>query len=236
MESYKPWITIRITHDYFLTNKSNIILELEAKTQKILVELGVILRNSNDSEWILYKPDNLTSANKTKLAKSLKFYLKTIDPNFYYYTDSELVVESTFFKINNTDKKEIWKELEIFCNQISFEREQNITININSLCKFFEFIIIPKPDSQSHEMKLTEEKNSLIFNSAAVDILTPNKAVSRFVSSEKICLKESYDYKISLWEMGEEGNKILKNQMPFPNSSAVSVLNSEDTISSYLYF
>lgn len=235
MKAYKPWITIKVTHDYFLTNKSNIALEPEAKTRKLFEELGIILRNVNDSEWILFKQDNLTSSNNSELAKNLKFYLKAIDPNFYYYTNSELIVDSNFFKIKNTEKKGAWKELEILAHLVPLEN-QDITIKIHSLCKFFEFIIIPKPNSQSHVMKLTEEKNSLTFNSSEVDILKQNKSVCRFVSSEKVCLKESYDYKISLWEVSEKGNKMLQHGMPFPNSSAVSVLNSEDTISSYLYF
>jgi len=228
------WITIKIAHDYFLTDKNCIDLEPESNTNLILRKLGISIKKEDNCHWKLLKRPN---SDDQKLVETLKFNLKITDPDFYYYTNPEVIVDNEILQIKNSGKKEIWKRLEIQADATSLEKDHFININIKSISKFFEFIIIPKPDSENQIMKLTEDENALTFNPDQIDIFSSDqKSVYRFVSSEKIYLRESYNYKISLWDVSQKAKKILFDAIPFPNSSAISVLNSDDTISSYIYF
>ncbi len=231
------WITIKIAHDYFLTDKNYINLEPESNTNLILQRLGILIKKEDNCNWKLLKKADGEMEYDPKLLETLKFNLKINDPDFFYYTNPEVIVDNEILQIKNSDKKGIWKQLEIHTKSASLKKEHFINVNIKSISKFFEFIIIPKPDSENQVMKLTEDKNALIFNPDEIDLFySDQKSVYRFVSSEKIYLRESYNYKISLWDVSQKAKKILFDAIPFPNSSAISVLNSDDTISSYIYF
>lgn len=235
--TFDNWITIKITHDYFLNDTNCLQLVPEPKTNLILNKLGILLQRENKCTWKLLKRANGEITDDANLTKILKFNLKATDPDFYYYSDPEVIADNPILKIKSSSKKGIWKKLEILATPDFLEKQHLVNVPIKSLSKFFEFIIIPQPDSEHHVMKLTEDKNDLIFNPDEIDIFqSDQKSVYRFVSSEKIYLRESYNYKISLWEIHPNNKKILFDMIPFPNSSAISVLDSEDTISSYIYF
>lgn len=225
---------ITLEHDYFFENIDYIELEPDSKTKLKLQKLGFLFKKKDSSNWMLFHPKETVNL---KQIGSLKFNLKVLDPDFYYYTGQIANINNNTSRLLDYNKKGIWKQLEISFDDQFMTQEHLITVSIKSISKFFEFIIIPKPDSTTKFMKLIEDSGQLTFNPDQIDLFhSDQKSVFRFVSSEKIALRESYHYKISLLQTDQDGNEMILNKIPFPNSSAISVLNSEDTISSYLYF
>lgn len=236
--TFSIWAKITIKHDFFYTNQNYIDLQPDLKTAKLLSKLGFLFKKENGSVFMIFKQDSAKKSSSIKRGEVLRFNLTVKDPDFFYYTNDEIETTSEISKITTTCKSGIWKQLEIRIDELTLNQDQFIDVNIKSVSKFFEFIIIPKPESSPQVMKLTEDKNNLIFHPDEIDIFQADqKSVYRFVSTEKIYLKEAYDYKISLWKIEKDGNKKkLFDKIATPNSSAISVINSGDTISSYIYF
>ena len=233
--TFDIWAKITFKHDFFHTKQNYINLKPDLKTEKLLLKLGLVFKKEDDSTWIILRKNKEKITVKSEI---LKFNMTIIDPDFFYYTNENFEITNEISKIKTFGKQGVWKQLEIHIDDFVLKQNQFIDVNIKSVSKFFEFIIIPKPESTHQIMKLTEDKNNLIFHPDEIDIFqAEQKSVYRFVSAEKIYLRESYDYKISLWEIEKDGTKKqIFDKIASPNSSAISVINSGDTISSYIYF
>jgi hypothetical protein len=233
--TYSAWITIKITHDFFVNGRNGITIVPTRDTHKLLTRAGIIIKQSDSSTWLLLKQEGQNEIIEEDLIGQLDFCLMNTDSGFYYYTDDAVEEGKPVWELAHVGKNGIWKTLTINVDKALLAQKTIIAIAIGSPEKFLEFLVIAKSGNRP-PLALREDNGKLVFTQSEVDFPGEPLPVYRFITKEPVALKEAYNYRIQLWEVKENGESLLSNGIPFPKTSAASVINSQNTISSYFYF
>lgn len=233
--TYSAWMTIKITHDYFVKGSNCITIKPTPDTHKVLTKAGVIIKQSDSGTWQLLKQEGRNEIVKEGVTEQLEFCLMNTDPGFYYYTNNEVVNDMSVWELKDVGSYGIWKMLRVNVDNILFGQKISVNIEISSTEKFLEFLVIAKSGNRP-PLTLKEDNDKLVFKQFEVDFPGEPLPVYRFITTKPVALKEAHDYKIRLWEMKENGESLLSSGLPFPKASSFSIINSQTTISSYFYF
>ena len=233
--TYTAWITITISHDYFINGSNCITLVPTRDTHKLLTKGGIIIRRSGNGTWLLLKQEGLNEIVEEELIGQLEFCLMNTDAGFYYYTNTAVADEMPVWGLKDVGKNGIWKVLTIYVDKGLLKHKTAVNIEIESVEKLLEFLIIAKSGNRP-QLLVREDNDKLVFDQSQVDFPGEPLPVYRFVTTTPVALKEAHDYKIRLWEVKENGESLLSSGLPFPKASSSSIIDSQNTISSYFYF
>lgn len=233
--TYSVWMTIKITHDYFVKGSNCITIKPTPDTHKVLTRAGVIIKQSDSGTWLLLKQEGRDEIVKEGATEQLEFCLMTADSGFYYYTNNNVANGVPVWELKDVGSYGIWKMLTVYADNTLFSQKVTVNVGISSTEKFLEFLVIAKSGNRP-PLTLKEDNDKLVFNQFEVDFPGEPLPVYRFITTEPVALKEAHDYKIRLWEVKENGESLLSSGLPFPKASSLSIINSQNTISSYFYF
>jgi hypothetical protein len=232
---YNVWLTIKIAHEYYSGNRNGLTLVPTAGTLKLLAKEGILIRQPDSCTWILLRQENIDVVTLNELDTGLAFYIKDIDPGFYYVTDSGIQNSGTGWKIEDTNTTGVWKMLVVSIDGTMPADGPVVDITLSSAQKFLEFIVIARSGNRI-PLLLKESKDRLAFNVSEINFPGEEQPVYRFITQSRVPLKGAYDHNIGLWEQKENGEVLLSSTIPFPKATSVSVMSPTDTISSYFYF
>ncbi|MEL1242811.1 hypothetical protein AAEO56_00945 [Flavobacterium sp. DGU11] len=233
--SYTVWLTIKIAHEYYLGDRNGFTLVPSGNTSKVLSKAGILVRQQDKCTWIFLRQDSPDAAAANELMIDLSFYIKDIDPGFYYCTDSSMQYTGTGWRIDDINSPEVWKMLIVTIDRTMLADCPAVDVTLCSAQKFLEFIVIAKSGNRI-PLLLKETKERLTFNVSEIDFPREERPVYRFITQSRVTLKEIYDLNIGLWEQKENGQVLLSSNIPFPKPASASVMSPTDTISSYFYF
>lgn len=241
---YKVWITITITHGYHHPDNCGIILETADESVWLMKKADLLLHRQSNTKWMLLKPE--TEKDKVNPAELvLKEYEGTLNFNliektheFYYYTewDKEGHNGSGWSLQNRKGPVPNKKQLQIRMTPDLLKRTPGITITIPNREAFWELILISRYNPEAYPVELRENTGKIKFSSPEVIPFPGEKKAFRCTSEIPIPMKEIYDYKISLWEKREKGERLLSSHIPHPRPDSVSVTSPQNMITSYFYF
>jgi|GEM_PF-1600825 len=233
--SYTKWITITVAHHYFDGKKCCLDLEPDPRTYGMLIKAGMRFKQVNPVTWLIIKPDASHTPLPVDAGEELVFHLKNATDEFYYYTDTLTVTGAA--NVSKALKNGTWKTLNIPLTQALIDEVSAVSLAISSKTKIWEFILIPKYTDNCEKLELKEARAKLLFEEdGKKQFPGEDKDVFRFVSTAPVSLKEIYDYKISLWELKENGENLLSTALVLPKPAAHSWFSAQDTITSYFYF
>lgn len=234
--TYSVWITIKITHDYFVKERNCITIVPTRETHKALTRAGILVKQSDSCTWLLLKEEGLSEIIEEDLVGVMDFCLMNTEAGFYYYTDNNVAEGKPVWQLATVGKNGIWKTLTVNVDkELLKQKATTIDIAIGSPEKFLEFLVIARSGNRP-ALELREDNGKLVFNQSDVDFPGEPLPVYRFITDKPVALKEVYNYSIQLWELKESGESLLSNNIPFPKTAAASMINSQNTISSYFYF
>lgn len=233
--TYTAWITIKIEHTFFVNGGNGVTIIPTRDTHKLLTRTGVIIKQSGSSTWLLLKEEGRSEIVEEDLIGKLEFCMMNNDPGFYYYTDNVIKDSKPVWEVIPVAKNGIWKTLAVTIDKQLLNQKIIIDITVGSAEKFLEFLVIAKSGNRS-QLALKESNGKLVFKQSEIDFPGESLPVYRFVTDKPIQLKEVYNYSIQLWELKENGESLLSNNVPFPKAASASAISPQNTISSYFYF
>ncbi len=244
--TYKVWITITVRHTFFHTENAGVELKETDATSRFLQKSGLLFRKQNAAQWVLLKPEtepgtlNLCNLILKEAETFLDFELLIKSPDFYYMTrweDTGLQSTSAGIRFRAGEEGgKIPKYLQVRIDPQFPERPGEIPITLPCREVRWEYILIPKYGNNTYPVELKESQDRLIFSVPEPISFPGEKEVYRSISSSFIPMKETYPYKIGLWERRENGRRLLNNHMPFPKVTSASVVEPGEVISSYFYY
>lgn len=258
MDNYCSIYRLRIEHGYFRENVCRTI-SISPPGPSLMKRKGILFKQIAVNEW-----DIICDSSKIGvdiLTGVLTFGISISDPAFILYTDWAGFNPSSSYRLElpatTTDAVTAIKQTQgkrminsCFCT-VELQFTENMLKEIQSgklqtnILKFYpkavkwEYFFIPrngKEDSGSNFV-LKESDDKIIFSEPqAVEIL--GKKALRFLSNDKITIKEYYNYRINLLEMISDGTQIKKTlikDMPYPKPG--NFLNVQtDVIQHICYF
>ncbi|MBP1638845.1 MAG: hypothetical protein H6Q17_428 [Bacteroidetes bacterium] len=238
--SYSIWMTIAISHSFFDVGRCNLGLEPTSETALILQRSGILFRKQDTHTWILLQPVGEEALSRTGLFfeehQVLLFNMKPLSTDFYFYTQSEIktIGDCSCMHIGRNG---IFAQLAIPVSKDSLSSRQHMDIICESKMRFWEFILIPKFNTQLSNILLNENKNRLVFTCLEkVTLPGEQQPVWRFVSEQELQLKEKYHFRICLWDVQDTGRRLLCSHIPYPQPGSVSIFSPDNMITNYFYF
>ena len=233
--SYSVCNTVTIVHEYFNTDKCHLDLVPSAGSAQQLKKAGMIFRKQNRCTWIMLKLDGAPSGTSLSDSKPLQFDLRNHTAEFYYYSQPTWEAPVGMgCKLEYIGRNGVWAALTM--PTVFSEAGATLTIPINSKQKFWEFILLPKSGIATEDLQIRDDKNLLHFEKGEwVKFPGEKQPVLRFVSTEAVTLRDSYPYRIRLWENKTNGENMLCS-LTSPKPSAMSTITPENTITSYCYY
>lgn len=231
-ETYAEWLIIRIVHEYYGIHRVPLALSPTSETQRFLKRHGILFRSSRTNEWRLLAPVGkpVPAADQTTLV----FVLKPLDGEFYYCTGE--VGSGTGFTLSETRKPGVWRELTVTAEISEAAGGQRLEVRIPATERYWEYLLISGNESEKPVPELCDEQEKLTFRYAGPVELPDASLAFRFVTTDRVPLRHSYPYRLSLWEVRKAGRRLLSDTVPFPDPSEWSVTGAEDTIAVYCYY
>jgi hypothetical protein len=231
--SYRIWLKLVITHEYFDVQQCGLTLEPNSITQGIFQKAGVIFKQQNACTWVLIAEDQPNLEYEINLC----FQLKIHQSDFYYYTNQASSTTSDC-EIKDYNKDGIWKLVNIPVTEerLKATDSQSIELQFSNEAKHIEFLVFPSKSYPMDPLEVREQRGKVLFN--AIEKLTlpgTEKALYRFVSSKTVPLKQKSPYQFHLWELRKSGENLLSRLPDFPLVQSLSPFSPKDTITSYIY-
>jgi hypothetical protein len=232
IQKYKTVAIIEFIHEYFTDKQCPLILQPSMETNKLLMKNGILLRKQNHN-WLLL----IMEKDFDFIIENVTFEFDIICPDnrFYYYTIHRNHNE-TNWNMEYIGTNGVYSRLKLSLDKNPGVNAAYIPIYFESPHKYWEFILIPKFTGVNSKIKLTEDKNRIQFNSPERIKFHEKEDVFRITTTEAILIKEKYEYKLRLWEVLNDGEKILSNSIQCPTPLSSSSISEKDTITSYIYY
>jgi hypothetical protein len=232
-EKYSLWLTIVLNHEYYGSDNFPAALVINAETSAKFQKLDFLFEELSPNKYIILIPENFDFDNLIKEEIYFRIGIKILDRQIYYVTDS--INSSKFFRINDFSQKGIWKTLELNLNNIVTQQKKTIEIDISSVKKYYEYILIPKYTPKDAIIALSEEKKQITFSKSKIGI-PGTLEVFQFISEEKVKLTQQNKIKTQLWEIRENGEKLISKEIPNPKPDSYSPIDPQNSITTYFYY
>lgn len=232
---YRIAATVIAEHPYFAKSQCGMNMQPTGETNRLLNSWGLLLKKQNNASWLLLKRAGAIQVDIDEVEELLHFNLIAQIPDFYLFTQS-IKAEPLSWRLQRIEQLGVYAQLAVNLSHVL--KQENEVVNVQCACKAkrWEVICMPKYNSSIHELKLTEDKNRISFEEAEQVTMPGEAAIAyRFLSTQAVALKNSYDYNIRLWEIKKTGLQQLYSSIPAPQPTSISILNP-NMITSYLYF
>lgn len=224
MDTFVTLLKIKLKHDYYVDGCcKGMNLTIGSETQQLFSRRGVLFRQSAVGEWSLIAQ----KADPFRTDEPLYLYLQQTDPCFYYFTQSETTYDE--------------KTTRLLPLPVCLTEDKNGSLSVQEMSLFFqarqvywEYLFISRSGRPPNNLILSEMEERIIFGNMET-VEYEGMTAYRFQSTEKIRLKESYLYELSLVELVNTSKRTLLRRIPFPQPGRI--LNRDaNTITQIQYF
>lgn len=229
-EKYEIWFSLTVEHEYYGTENCPVQLHISHETKFLFKQYRILCRRMKVNQWAF-----LTQSLEIEDEHTSNLYFELIpeDKILYYITDiQEDNVKGQNYELKRSSEINKWIEL-----IIPIERDmRDINISFNSKSKYLEYIVVNKNQKDNIQLKIEEKQKRINFGKLEIlEDLSLGKGF-RIISNEKIKLKKAYEnYMLQLFELKSNGERILCNNLPFPQPTETSISSPYDTITTYYY-
>lgn len=241
IEKYIRLGGFRITHAYYTSSACPLDMLWSAEFVSIAKKMGLFLYKSEANFWCFCMSDTDLLKHRAELISEesiiLKLDLVPLQNDFYYVTTSAIKVEEIYDWGISKDalKMGVWRNVEISIKKLFDLENSSICYQIDSIEKYWEYLIICKRKIPPYDIVLSEESKQLNFHSQEIVSLPDGRNAYRFLSKERICLSQEKKYKIQLHEVRDKGNRLISDYIANPLYDQASVFSPTNTLSSYIY-
>lgn len=149
---------------------------------------------------------------------------------FYYATSHRLPVLSSGTFIHPSSLPGVWGEIE---TELPVDPVK-LSLELDAGSRYWEYIIFPGERKNNFVPALEERGARILFTPPVWEEWIDGKRIFRSRSTEKIGLKQHYEYRVQLTE--SSGRRlILRDKLPPPSPRELSVTGEPDTITAYIY-
>ena len=233
MQTYKTGLDIHLKHEYYAGGICPVSLTPDARTARCFSRFDILFRNHADGACLIVKED-FHIRDLTDEEACFRFELRPRDAQFYHVTQTAAGDET--FSLNDSSSPLVWKELEISTAGIAAGKQNEITVNIRGVEKYYEYLCIPRYNPAGIRLKMTEEKNRTGLTGAEQVSLPDIPVVYRFATLEKIKLRQNSNLQMQLWEVRESGEREISKTIPNPQPGQFSPIRTQETVASFFYF
>lgn len=233
METYKIGLSIHLRHEYYANGICPVSVTPDARTARCFSRFDILLRKHTDGVRLLVKED-FRAEDLTDEDARFHFELRPQDALLYYVTQA--VDGDETFSLNDSSTPAVWKELEINAAHIAAGKQSEITVNIQGVERYYEYLCIPKYNPAGIRLKMTEEKNRAGLTEAEQVSLPDIPVVYRFTTLRKVKLRQNSALRMYLWEVRESGEREISKTVPNPQPDQFSPIRTPETVATFFYF
>ncbi|MCD8260828.1 MAG: hypothetical protein LUD15_04495 [Bacteroides sp.] len=203
-----------------------LVAEPDRETELFFRRCGVLFRNMAPGCWsILCRMEE-----SSQEVFSIRLLVKPQEDMFYYVTSRRLPVLSSGITVRYSSLPGVWGEIEteLPVDPVRF------SMGIDAERRYWEYIIFPGERKQNFVLALEERESRIFFTPPVWEEWIDGSRIYRSRSTEKIGLKQYYEYRVQLTE--NAGRRwILRDKLPSPSPRELSVTGASDTITAYIY-
>jgi len=232
---YEEWLSIGLNHEYYDEGACPAMLVPDAATVRWLQRNGILLRKRHASQCLLLAEGDSGEISLTDEEVHLQFEIRTADERFYYVSQS--CEENAAFSIAGSEICGVWKTVVLDPLSLAEMQSKRLTINIKSQEKHIEYLCIPKYNKPDLSLRMSDDNDCLGLINPPEQVTLPGiPVVWKFVTKEKVKLRQNSEVKTKLWEIRDHGERVIGNAIPFPRPQQFSPLSPEDTVTSFFYY
>lgn len=196
---------VNIFHDYFKGGRWNMSMVPTPETLGLLARRNVLFKQYGVGKWGLIAEKEYPFREDD----SLFFILKPLDAFYSYYTDftreNKEYIEGIPFQLSGS----------LYSSHTGKASEMNLFFYSKTL--YWEYMIgISKPGFSTSNTLHLEDRSGKITFGRGEEVEFLGKSCFRFVSNEKIKLKETYDSSLFLYEDKGFGRRLLMRNLNPP--------------------
>jgi hypothetical protein len=225
---YQTALHIALRHGYYPSGNCPVSLSPTAETARLLARYDILFRKQNANNWLLVSQNDLASGQ-------LQFALQATDPMIYYVTRTWK--PNPAFTVESAMGRGTWQILSIDVQYLVENNQKEITLEAETEEKYLEFLGIPKFNPVDIPLRMTEEKQRIQVKEDTGGTTLPDGTVARrFVTAEKIKLRQDNGVKMQLWETRERGERLISAAIPCPQPSQFSPFSPKDMLTHIYYY
>lgn len=228
MEKYEIWFTIRVSHEYYENENCPILIEPSGETRDFLQRNKIIYKKRARNQWVLLAQFENFSP---EINNALFFEIIPKDNMFYYVTEQSSKKNNDNYTLESNPNAGKWMNLLIYVDNI----KEEVDIKFNSKSKYWEFVIIPRHISNTSTLKIEEKRKTIKFGNIEETQFPGVEKAFRVSTKEKNKLNNKSNYVIRLYEVRENGERLLSRYIPLPHPDSFSITQPNDTITTYFY-
>lgn len=230
--SYEEWLSIGLSHEYYGDDPCPALLIPDAATVRWLQRNGILLRKRHASQCLLLAGSEI---DLTDEETHLQFEIRSSDERFYYVSQS--CEENAAFSIASSEICGVWKTVVLHPSFLAGMLQKRLTIHIQTQEKYVEYLCIPKYNKPDLNLRMADENNCLPLVNPPEQASLPGVPTAwKFITKEKVRLRQNDEVKTRLWEIRDHGERMIGNAIPFPRPEQFSPLSPKDTITSFFYY
>ncbi|MDR1679397.1 MAG: hypothetical protein LBR81_06410 [Prevotellaceae bacterium] len=231
-QRYEEWLSIELQHEYYGNAPCPATLVPDEETA-CLLKRNNILWKSHASQCLLLAGSKFSLPVEEELY--LRFDIRNTGEQFHYVSHS--CEESEAFSIAESGIAGVWKTIVLDVSSIIRNNLKHLPVHIRATEKYIEYLCIPKYGREDLKLQMTDDKDYFsLINPPEQLSLPAMPVVWRFVSKEKITLKQRVEAKTKLCEIRNYGERIIGNAIPFPRPEQFSPVSPRDTITTFFYY
>lgn len=232
---YEEWVSIELSHEYYDGTPCPALLVPDAATVRRLQHNGILLRKRYATQCSLIAGGDSGEINLTDEDVYLQFEIRTSDERFHYVSQS--CEEDASFSIVDSGVCGVWRTITLNPLVLAGMMSKQLKVRINAPEKHIEYLCIPKYNKPDLNLRMSDDSNSLFLTNPPEQVSLPGIPTAwKFVTKEKVRLKQHSEVKTTLWEIRDHGERVIGNAIPFPRPEQFSPLSPNDTITSFFYY
>jgi hypothetical protein len=226
---YEPALSIALRHEYYPSGFCPVSLAPTAETARLLAQCDILFRRQKANRWLLMAQKALAEPD------SLHFNLTADDNTLYYVTRAWK--ENPAVKVEAANAPKVWQTLTVDVQYLAENEQTEIIVEAESEEKYLEYLCIPRFNGADIPLRMTEEKRRIQVKESPEKAALPDGTEARyFVTAEKVKLRLNSGIKMLLWEVRENGERLIGNAIDSPAPSQPSLLNPRDTVTRFYYY
>lgn len=237
MDKFKILLEVRMEHAYYGEGRSPIGLVPSGETKRFFEQWRMIWKQQGANRWILVGE----MLREALPQRELVFGISPLEKQFYYVSGGVRENERVRM-LPRQNIPGVWKWVAI-CPDWAFGQgaeqileQQEAVIRVETVSRYFEYILIPRYHPAETEIRLREAQGKLEFGEGEPVALPGIVQAYRFCSREAVVLERGMLFRVQLWEERGEGERLISEYIPHPEPDSGSVLKAENVITTYFYY